>query len=300
MSGGFLAGLIGGAAGQLLFQNTAGGTAWEAVSRLLGWGLLGGLIGCGMSLFVPNLKWWRGLAGGLTGGLVGAVAFVVISLTAGAFLGRWIGAGILGFFIGLMVALAELAFRRYWLEVAFSPREVRTVTLGSAAVSLGGDERRVAIAVPGCPPLVLRYWIDGQRVMCEEVLRERTAEVLPGDCKQLGKVAVTLCSAAQGRKTGCTLQLSNGGSFLLVEGLPLTAEDLPGLHPQGTDGVVALVSSRPNDPNVLLLRNRSTETWTLRDPAGNQQAVAPGRGIELTAIGSISFGALQGTLRRDQ
>ncbi|MGH7169316.1 MAG: GYF domain-containing protein, partial [Gemmataceae bacterium] len=56
MGGGFLAGLAGGAAGQLLFQNTAGGTAWEVASRLLGWGLLGGLIGCGMSFFVPNLK----------------------------------------------------------------------------------------------------------------------------------------------------------------------------------------------------------------------------------------------------
>jgi Ca-activated chloride channel family protein len=161
LGGGFLAGLVGGAAGQLLFQSTTGGTAWEVASRLLGWGLLGGLIGGGMSFFVPNLKWWRGLVGGVVGGMLGAGAFVVISLAAGAFLGRWIGAGILGFFIGLMVALAELAFRRYWLEIAFGPREIRTVTLGSAAVSLGGDERRVAVAVPGSPPIVFRYWING-------------------------------------------------------------------------------------------------------------------------------------------
>lgn len=298
LGGGFLAGLVGGAAGQLLFQSTAGGTAWEVASRLLGWGLLGGLIGSGMSFFVPNLKWWRGLVGGVVGGLVGAASFVVVSLVAGAFLGRWIGAGILGFFIGLMVALAELAFRRYWLEIAFSPREIRTVTLGSSAISLGGDERRVAIAVPGSPPIVLRYWLDGERVMCEEVIKERTAEVVPGDRKTLGKVAITLCSASHARKTGFTLQLSNGASFHLVEGLPLTHSDLPGLHAQGTDGVVALVSSRPNDPATLLLRNRSKETWILRGPAGGEQTIAPGRGLELSSNTTIAFGQLRGTLRK--
>jgi hypothetical protein len=295
LAGGFLAGVVGGAAGQLLFQSTAGGTAWEAASRLLGWGLLGGLIGGGMSLFVPNLKWYRGLAGGL----LGAGAFVLISRAAGAFMGRWIGAGILGFFIGLMVALAELAFRRYWLEVAFGPREVRTVTLGSAAVSLGGDERLVAVAVPGSPPIVLRYWVDGERVLCEEVIKERTTEVAPGDRKAVGKVTVTLCSAAHGRQTGYTLQLSNGASFLLVEGLPLTEGDLPGLRADGTNGVVALVSSRPNDPCTLLLRNRSKQAWVLRGPGGSEQVIESGRGLVLTSPASISFGQLQGTLRRD-
>jgi Ca-activated chloride channel family protein len=299
IGGGFLAGLAGGAAGQHLFQSTAGGTAWEAASRLLGWGLLGGLIGTGMSFVVPNLKWWRGLVGGLVGGLLGAVAFVLISLAVASFLGRWIGAGILGFFIGLMVALAELAFRRYWLEVAFSPGEVRTVTLGSIKVSLGGDERRVAIAVPGGPPIALRYWIEGERVLCQEVMKERTTEVVPGDRKTVGKVAVTLCSAAHEPKAGYTLQLSNGVSFRLVAGFPLTAEDLPGLQAQGKDGVVAVVSSRPNDPQTLLLRNRSKQTWTLRGANGSQQGVEPGRSLELSFTGSISFGQVQGTLRRD-
>jgi hypothetical protein len=260
---------------------------------------LGSLIGTGMSFFVPNLKWWRGLAGGLVGGVLGALAFVLVSLAAGAFLGRWIGAGILGFCIGLMVALAELAFRRYWLEVAFSPREVRTVTLGSAAVSLGGDERRVAVAVPGSPPIVLRYWMDGERVLCEEVLQERTVQVLPGDRKTVGKVAVTLCSAAHARWAGYTLQLSNGASFHLVEGLPLTEEDLPGLEAQGNDGVVALVSSRPNDPATLLLRNRSKQAWVVRGPGGGEQIIEPSQGLELAPDGSVTFGQLQGILRRN-
>jgi hypothetical protein len=185
------------------------------------------------------------------------------------------------------------------LEVAFSPGEVRTVTLGSIKVSLGGDERRVAIAVPGGPPIALRYWIEGERVLCQEVMKERTTEVVPGDRKTVGKVAVTLCSAAHEPKAGYTLQLSNGVSFRLVAGFPLTAEDLPGLQAQGKDGVVAVVSSRPNDPQTLLLRNRSKQTWTLRGANGSQQGVEPGRSLELSFTGSISFGQVQGTLRRD-
>jgi hypothetical protein len=299
MGGGFLAGLVGGAAGQLLFQNTAGGTGWEVVSRLLGWGLLGGLIGAGVSFFVPNLKWWRGLVGGLVGGLLGAVGFVLVSVAAGSFVGRWIGAAILGFFIGLMVALAEVAFRRYWLEVAFSPREVRTVTLGTRVVSVGADERRVAIAVPGSVPIALRYWMDGDRVLLQDVIKEETGEVVPGDRRMLGKVAITLCSAAHGRKVGYTLQLSNGAAFRLVEGLPLTEDDLPGSQAQGADGVVAVVASRPNDPARLLLCNRSKQTWVVSGSQGNLVSIGPGRGVELAPGVSISFGQLRGTLRRD-
>jgi hypothetical protein len=112
-------------------------------------------------------------------------------------------------------------------------------------------------------------------------------------------VVVALRSAAQARQAGCTLRLSNGASFHLVEGLPLTAEDLPGLEAQGTDSVVALVSSRPNDPATLLLRNRSKQVWVLRGPDGGEQIIGPGRGLELSSNGSISFGQLQGTLRRD-
>jgi hypothetical protein len=131
------------------------------------------------------------------------------------------------------------------------------------------------------------------------VIKERTVEVAPGDRRTLGKVTITLCSAAHGRETGCTLQLSTGASFLLVEGLPLTAEDLAGLHAQGVDGVVALVSSRPNDPSALLLRHRSKESWVLRGPGWSEQIIAPGRGVELSSNAAISFGQLQGTLRRD-
>ena len=298
--GGILAGLLGGAAGQWIFQGTAGAASLELISRLLGWGLLGALIGGGMAFFIPNLRWQRGLAGGLIGGLLGALAFYLVSQVSGSLLGRLIGAAILGFFIGLMVALAELAFRRYWLEIAFGPREIRTVTLGNNPVPIGSDERRVAVMVPGGPPIALRYRIDNERILCQDIVAEKTAVVVPGDRRLLGKVAITVCSAGQRRAAGTTLELASGQKFRLVDGLPLTPQDLPGLEPQGNDGLVALVSGRPNDPTVLLLRNRSRQTWVIRQADGSEQRIEPGRGLELSYRGAVVFGTLRGRFRPDR
>jgi hypothetical protein len=297
LGGGLVAGVVGGCAGQVFFMLTSGGLAWEGLSRIAGWSLLGALIGVGLALVVPNLKWYRGLAGGFLGGFLGALAFVVVSFVLGPLLGRWLGAAILGFCIGLMVALAELAFRRWWLEVCFSPREVRTITLGTVPVSVGGDDRQVSVFVPGTAALALRYHVAADRVFCEDVGAGRTTEVQPGDQKALGQVTVTLCSTATARASGYVLRLA-GRDLRLSDGLPLLAEDVPGLQAQGTDGVVALVSRRPNDPNALLLRNRSRQTWTVQEAKGGSRAVGPGLSVELGDGLTVEFGAVQGRLVR--
>jgi Ca-activated chloride channel family protein len=298
--GGMLAGLVGGAAGQLFFQAIQGTAALEVLSRFVGWSLLGGLIGLGMAFFVPNLRWDRGLLGGLLGGFIGAGAFLLISLVVGPLLGRWIGAAILGFCIGLMVALAEMVFRRFWLEISFSPREVRTVTLGAAAVSLGGDERLASIFVKGAPPVALSYWVDGEAVLCQDATTGQTSEVQPGERRAIGKVSVAVCSPASARLSGYALQLSNGKSLRLGEGMPLMSQDVPGLESGSGDGIVALVSRRPSDPSVLMLRNRSRQPWAVREANGAQRMVEPGGGLELAYQVQINFGAVYGQLLPDE
>jgi hypothetical protein len=309
LAGGLLAGLIGGAAGQIFVQTSTGG---DALSKLIGWGILGGLIGIGMSFFVPNLRWHRGLLGGLLGGIFGALAFLLIAVLLGlliglaldASLGRYVGdalgqlagAAVLGFWIGLMVALAELAFRSRWLEITYGTREVRTVTLGSAAVTIGGDDKRAAVVVQGAAPLAFRYRVDKNRVLCEDVAAGSTSEVRPGHRQQLGSVSIAVCSSATVRGSGYTLRLADGKSIPLGVGMPLTPDALPGLEPQGTDRTVALVSARPNDPNALLLRNRSKQTWKARDSQGQSSTIEPGRGVELAAGMRIDFGPVRGTL----
>jgi hypothetical protein len=281
----------------LLFQSTTGSTVIEVISRILGWSLLGALAGLGVSFVVPNLRAWRGTVGGLVGGFMGAIGFIAISSFLGGLSGRWAGAAILGFFIGLMVALVEFAFRRIWLEIAYGPRELRILTLGGNPVSIGGDEHRCSAFVRGGPPIALRYRIDGDRILCEDVLKERTEEVQPGYQRSVGNVVITVCSADKARSSGFILKLTNGSSFILNAGLPLMPRDLPGLEPQSADDMVAVVAPRPANPNVLLLRNRSRQTWTVQTAAG-QQSVPPGQGIELAGDIEIAFGTLRGTIRR--
>lgn len=297
IGGGVFAGLVGGAAGQLIVQASPEGALWEGLSRVLGWGLLGAIAGAGMAVMVPNLKWYRSGLGGLVGGILGALGFLAISYVLGGLLGRVVGTVILGFFIGLMVALAELAFRRYWLEVTFGQREVRTVTLGSAAVSVGGDERAASVYVAGAAPVALRYRMDhAGRVLCEDATTGEEIEVSPGDRKRVGNVTVTVCSPANVRGSGYALELDSGATIPLSDGMPLTQADLPGVEPQTAGAEVALVSKRPNNPNALLLRNRSKQTWTTRTPDGKTEQIPPGRGVELTDGLTVDFGPVRGTL----
>jgi hypothetical protein len=76
------------------------------------------------------------------------------------------------------------------------------------------------------------------------------------------------------------MQLSGGRQLALREGMPLTAEDLPDLLPQSDDGMVGIISARPNDPTTMLLRNRSKQTWLSQDAGGQPGSVEPGRAVE--------------------
>lgn len=296
------AGLVGGVIGQWFFQSTTATTesttaaaVWEIISRVLAWGLLGGLLGAGMSLVVPNLRWQNGFLGGCAGGLIGALGFALITALAGAALGRWIGAALVGFFIGMMIALVEKVFRRYWLEVKFGEREIRTFTLGPALLAVGGDEKAATVCVRDAPARALGYYVRGSRVLCEDFGSGRTSDAPPGDQRKLANALLTVRSDASAMPTGATLQLFQVRQVSLFEGMPLTSEDVPGLEPQGADGVVALVSRRPSDPKMLLLRNRSKQTWVVKDGSG-ERTVAPGMSVELSSRCQINFGQVKGTL----
>jgi hypothetical protein len=150
--------------------------------------------------------------------------------------------------------------------------------------------------VRGVPPVALRYRVEGDSVLCEDVATGQTTAVQPGDRRQLGKVLITVCSATSTQQSGYTLKLKGGKVLALHVGMPLTADDLPGVQPRGDDGVVALVSPRPLDPKVLFLRNRSKQTWTITRDSGKPQHIEPGSGVELSSGLHIDFGGVQGQL----
>jgi hypothetical protein len=192
--GGFLVGTVGGAAGQGLYMIGQGGSSLGPVFQVLGWALLGGLAGLGLSLFIPNMKWTYGLAGGAIGGAVAAGGYLAVRSVAPNLdlVGRLVGGLILGFSIGLMVAIVEAAFRRAWLEVRYGSRETITVNLGPEPVKIGGDARMCTVWARGAAPLALRFFLRDGKVICDDITMKREGPVADGFAKEVGNVTVTV------------------------------------------------------------------------------------------------------------
>ncbi|MCS7016949.1 MAG: DUF2135 domain-containing protein [Gemmatales bacterium] len=195
-AGSLAAGLVSGGLGQILYGVLFTAGIVPKIGFLLGWSLLGGLLGRVLAGFIPNLNAWRASAAGAVGGFVGSVAFLAVSL-AGDTAGRFVGAAILGFAIGLMVALIELAYRRYWLELRWGPRKSCIVNLGSQPVVIGGDSKRATVYVPGAPAKALQFWEKDGQVYCLDVLKEETTPVSPGYRRRLRDCEIIVhCSSA--------------------------------------------------------------------------------------------------------
>ena len=196
LGGGLLVGLLGGVAGQGLFLLASDSAALGVIFRILGWAVLGGLAGVGLSLFIPNMKWVYGLAGGALGGALGAAGFLAVAALTNDLVGRLIGGLLLGLCIGLMVAVVEAAFRRAWLEVRFGARETIAVNLGPEPVKVGGDSRQCTVWARGAVPLALRYFIRNGQVICEDAPTHAESVVGNGDTREVGNVTVTLRTGA--------------------------------------------------------------------------------------------------------
>jgi hypothetical protein len=195
--GAVAAGLVAGGLGQALLSLFTRFGLPPGVGFVLGWLLLGALVGRGVGFFIPNLSAVRATAAGAAGALLGALFFLGASALAGDVAGRLAGAALLGAAVGLMVALVEVAFRKAWLEVTYAPREVAAVNLGPEPVSLGGDRRACTIPAPGAAPIAFRYWFRDGRVMCEDVVAGGAAPVPPGHERRIGSLTVTVRTAAE-------------------------------------------------------------------------------------------------------
>jgi hypothetical protein len=184
--GGMFVGFVGGAAGQGLYMIKP-----AVAFQFLGWVILGGLAGAGLSPFIPNLKWTLGLAGGAIGGAVGAAGFLAVSGLHETG-GRIVGGLLVGFCIGLMVAIVEAAFRKAWLEVRYGARETITVTLGPEPVKIGGDAKMCTVWARGAAPLALRFFVRNSQVICDDAVMKRETPVAEGFSKEVGNVTVTV------------------------------------------------------------------------------------------------------------
>lgn len=142
--GGLAAGMIAGAAGQLFFLNflpVSGILILEVIGRIIGWTILGLLVGGGTRFFVPNLKLPQAIFGGSIGGTLGAIGFIAAASIFGDIPGRLSGAAILGFFIGLMIAWVEKTQlnQEPYLLVHWTPTEQTSLLLGAKPILIGSS-----------------------------------------------------------------------------------------------------------------------------------------------------------------
>jgi Mg-chelatase subunit ChlD len=192
--GGMVAGGLGGAVSQLVFLVSGQSPGLEALGRIIGWTVLGTLVGVGMTRNVPNVRPLHGLLGGAVGGAIGALGFLALVTLCGAAdqAGRLIGSLALGFSLGLLVAVAERAFRSAWLEVRQGRLETRQINLGTTAITFGSDCHQAIVYAAGAPPLAWRYWLEGSQCFREDCCSGRREQIFPGDEHTFANVTVTL------------------------------------------------------------------------------------------------------------
>lgn len=203
--GSLAAGLAAGAIGQLLFLPVAGIPILALGGRVIGWAILGTLLGGGMSFFVPNLEIRRALQGGGIGGAAGAIGFLLVSATSGDLVGRLVGAAIIGFFIGLMIALIEDLSRRAWLIVHWTPTEQTKINLGTKPVLLGSSEdAHIYLRKDqGYPSVTAKIYLESGKIVMQfddemqklkgmKILRHELAN---GDRRKVGDVMIEVKTA---------------------------------------------------------------------------------------------------------
>jgi hypothetical protein len=261
------------------------------------------MLGWGVAMFIPNLKKGRAALAGGIGGLLGAAAFIGVSHLGNGdiqnILARCTGAIILGFCIGLMVALVESLCREAWIEVYYGPNESRTFSLGKQPVTVGsGPECTVYIA--HASPMALRYVLEDGRIRCASGTAAATT-VPPGHEETIGSIRVVArgqlqsrSSSSDGASSGVTLWLrvSPGERYRLAVGERFSAKELPGVLPR-KGATSAEVVANPKNPAFLGLKNLSQSLWSVVLPEGTSRQIELGQSIQLRVGLKINFGALR-------
>jgi Ca-activated chloride channel family protein len=199
IAGGLAAGMIAGAVAQVLYVMLSQFSNVAIAARIIGWGILGGIVGSGMSLFVPNLSWKKGLTGGLLGGVLGSLGFLGAAYLLGDVAGRSLGAISIGFFLGLMIALIEQVSRQAWLVVHWGEKETTTISLGQQPIILGSspDAHIYLRKDHGYPPVTGKIYQQHDQIYLEfdpayasqKSMKKSKQELKDGDSRKFDQLS---------------------------------------------------------------------------------------------------------------
>ena len=192
LGGGLITGFIAGSLSQIFFGSLAQFPVLSGIGRSLGWTLLGGMLGFGMSFVIPNLPKRESLGAGALGGFLGSIAFLCALGAMIDPLARLCGAFILGVAIGLMIAIAEKLAREASLIVHWGPYEKTVINLGERPVILGAsdDAHLYLPKEKGFPEIAALITFREGRIEMQNKMTNSTHELKNGNKLQLGSLIV--------------------------------------------------------------------------------------------------------------
>ena len=201
----FIGGGISGLLGRIFASIFAGVLGLDfSFGRIVGWAILGGLVGNLASRQVANLDRRSAVIGGFIGGTLGCLSMYLVDSMMSGSMGFIVGLGITGYLIGVALSIFETLSRKGWLDVSLfsgapqragdlvqKPRELQ-ISLGDKPIKIGyssQDDIRLEglqdksghlaeIYIENNQPILLERQTSQTRVLTNgETLRYGNAEI---------------------------------------------------------------------------------------------------------------------------
>lgn len=311
---GLIAGAISGAIAEGIYSGIGDGN--NELLRVICWGIAGSLLGLGLAQRIPNLGALRGTGGGGVGGVLGGCLFILFAYNLSGTAGRLAGCAAIGFWIGIMLVVAETLFNKAWLVISYDTGANRTLTLGSEPITFGSDENLSIICIPNVSPLAMRFQLEAGQIVCENVDSGAVSYLRSGDQKRIGNCTITVGNSdlpaptptnipptfisdqpAVNSFTSSQLSLKLGSRVIpLSAGTQLFNSDIPSLTAAASNGLVAIVTSRSRNELSLGLTNLCDRAWWATDIQGDIKMVEPESTLTLALGTQIEFGELEGEI----
>ncbi|WP_341736295.1 hypothetical protein [Microcoleus sp. CAWBG640] len=309
---GLIAGAISGAIAEAIYS----GIGPNELLRVVCWGIAGSLLGLALSKRIPNLGMLRGAGGGGVGGVLGGCLFILFAYSLSGTVGRLAGCGAIGFWIGIMLVVAETLFNKAWLVISYDNGVNRTLTIGAEPVTFGSDDNLSIICIPNISPLAMRFQLEAGQIVCENFDNGAVTYLRSGDQKKLGnctitvgnsdlpvansaKIPATYISADPAEKSFVNSEFSLKLSSKVIPlsvGTQLFSSDISTLKSTASNGAVAVVNSRSAQPLSLGLTNLSDRAWWATDSQGDMKLVEPEGTLTLAVGNQIEFGEINGEI----
>ncbi len=144
--------------------NHPGSLFYLILARLIGWTLMGMMLGVGVGLSTLSLRnVVKGAAGGWIGGFVGGLVFDFIgSITESGLPSRFVALSAIGLSIGLFIGLVQELTKSAWLAVEAGRLRGRQYRLDGATATIGRAEEN-PVGLFGDPGVQARHAIIERR-----------------------------------------------------------------------------------------------------------------------------------------